>query len=178
MTTGERICVDHGRVGRIELREADVIHFDGLPGFPEARRFALLRHDERSFFAWLACLDDPGLAFTVVDPLELFIDYAPALGAEHLVLVGAKEPGEACLLAIANLSRGGAFVNLAAPLLVNVRTRQAAQVVLAGERWPVRAMLPVARPEGGPPSAWSAAPRPAALPPARMRVQTESNPQT
>jgi flagellar assembly factor FliW len=180
MTKAERIRVEHARVGLIELAEAEVIHFDGLPGFPEARRFALLRHDEGSSFAWLACLDDPALAFAVVDPLELFSDYAPALGTEQLALVGAKDPAEACLLAIANLSGGSALVNLAAPLLVNATTRRAAQMVLSDERWPVRARLPIAPPSGGSARSASAAPKPVALPAsaALARCQTESNPQT
>jgi len=172
MTSGKRICVEHLRLGRIELPEAEVLRFDGVPGFPEARRFALLRHDAGSAFAWLACLDDPALAFAVVDPLELFPDYAPALGAAELAGVDAAGPGEVCLLAIANLSGGKALVNLAAPLVVNAASRRGAQVVLADERWPVRAAIapsPVLRAE--PPST-----RPLAS--AFPRAQTESNPQT
>jgi flagellar assembly factor FliW len=176
MTKAERICVEHARVGRIELAETEAIVFDGLPGFPEARRFALLQHAEGSSFAWLASLDDPALAFAVVDPLEHFADYAPALGVEQLALVGAQEFAEVCLLAIANLSGGSALVNLAAPLIVNASTRRAAQLVLGDERWPVRAKL-AAAPAGAPVRRKGEGPT-LPLVHAFPLVQTESNPQT
>jgi flagellar assembly factor FliW len=36
---------------------------------------------------------------------------------------------------------GGATANLLAPIVVNARTRQAAQVILSGSDWPVRAAV-------------------------------------
>ena len=38
------IAVEHRRFGRLEVSERDVLQFDALPGFPSARRFALLAH--------------------------------------------------------------------------------------------------------------------------------------
>jgi flagellar assembly factor FliW len=177
MTAGKRITIEHERLGAIEVPEADVIHFDGLPGFPEARRFALLRHDDRSPFAWLASLDDAALAFAVVDPFELFPDYGPALGAAQLAEVGATAFPEVCLLAIANLGGGSALVNLAAPLLVHAATRRAVQLVLADERWPVRAAIPNPAPDA-PPAAADRRPARTKAPSAFALAQTESNPQT
>lgn len=166
-----RIRVDHARVGSIDIAAEEALSFDGLPGFPEAQRFALLRHREGSCFAWLACLDDPGLAFSVVDPLDLFAGYQPELGPEDLALVGAKAPGEVCLLAIANLSGPRASANLAAPLLVHATTRRGAQLTLADERWPLRAELPHLR-------RLKPARSGTALRALRTLNQTESNPQT
>ena len=62
MSAMPSVVIDHRRFGRLEIPESDVLRFDGLPGFPEAERFALLAHDRHAAFAWLVCLDDPELA--------------------------------------------------------------------------------------------------------------------
>ena len=72
------IVVEHHRFGRLELDPGEVIHFGGLPGFPGADRFALLRHDRDSAFLWLVALDVPELAFVVTDPAQFFPDYGVA----------------------------------------------------------------------------------------------------
>ncbi len=60
--------------------EVPELHFaSGLPGFPDARRFVLLRlGDETSPFSVLHSLDDGvDLEFVVTHPALFFPDYEP-----------------------------------------------------------------------------------------------------
>ncbi len=127
------ITIEHRRAGRISVDEADVLLFDGIPGFPEANRFALLEHDEASPFSWLVCLDDADLAFVVTDPRSFFRDYEPELGNAERQRLDLREGDEVVLLAIANVCKGQPTLNLAAPVLVNARSRRGVQAVLADE---------------------------------------------
>lgn len=159
------IEIAHRRVGEMRLDEADVIHFAGLPGFPDARRFALCRHDQDGPLSWLACLDDVDLAFVVTDPRQFFPDYAPRIPDRYRRLLSSEADAELELLAIVNLSGGAPRLNLAAPLVVDARTRKGAQVLLEDGKHEIARALPTPAAKPGPP------PRPQAPP------QMESKPQ-
>lgn len=130
--------IESRRFGCIELEEKDLLHFAGLPGFPQARRFALLGHDRGQAFAWLLCADHPELAFAVTDPWQFFPEYEPAIELRHLRPLGVGSAEELEVLAIATLGGGKIRVNLAAPLLIHVPSRRGAQVILDGSRWSTR----------------------------------------
>ena len=156
--------VDHRRFGAIEVPEGDVLRFGGIPGFPDADRFALLRGDRPSAFLWLVSLDDPELAFAVTDPRTIFPGYCPKVDAQARARVEAEEHDELEILAVATVRDGEATLNLAAPVVVNPRSRRGAQVVLEDEAVSARTPLP-------------AAPR-EETPAARPDAQIESKPQT
>ena len=132
---------DHTRFGRLELTDQALIHCDGLPGFPEAKRLALLDHDRPSWFAWLVCLEIPDLAFAVTDPRSFYPDYAPKAHHSDLRVISANPGDDLDILVITNLTGEGSFLNLAAPLLVNPRQRRAVQAILAEGAWPLWAPL-------------------------------------
>ncbi len=132
---------EHQRFGEIELRAEEVLHFDPLPGFPDARRFALMGHDRDSAFCWLVCIDRPELAFVVTHPWLLVPDYDPAVAPEHLAALDGKALEDLDLLVIVTLRDRAATLNLAAPLLVNRAAGRGRQVILEGDH-STRAPLP------------------------------------
>ena len=149
MSQPNRIEVDHRRVGRFAVRESDLLHFEGLPGFPGARRFALLRHDERAVseqpFSWLACIDDLELAFAVTDPCFFVPGYDPPLSPSTLDALEAKARGDVVVLAIANLASDPPRLNLAAPLVIHLAAQRGVQTILEDTAQPVA--QPVEMPE-------------------------------
>ena len=86
------VRIEHRRFGSLEVPERDVLAFEPLPGFPGARRFALMAHDREGVFAWLVSLDHPDLAFVITDPRTLRPDYAPQLPAHDVQSLGAAAP--------------------------------------------------------------------------------------
>lgn len=81
------------------------------------------------------------LRLFLIDPGYFVPEYQPALTAEHLGAVGAETPEEVDLYVVATLSGGAPVVNLLAPILVHPVTRDAVQVILDGEDWPLQAEL-------------------------------------
>ncbi len=163
MNAGAWIDITHQRVGTFRMREDDVIHFEGLPGFSHARRFALLHHDAPSRFSWLACLDDLALAFPVADPRDFFASYDPAVPQRALDAVGARERSDIVVLAIANLRRDPPRLNLAAPIVLHPGLRRGIQAILEDEPRSTAEPIPVAPAAASSPSA---------------AAQIESKPQT
>lgn len=121
--------------GNIEIDETKQLTFEnGLIGFPELKRFALIYDEERESkpgIRWLQSLDNADFAIPVTDPLVCVDDYAPAIpkdlfsfpiGDELLVLVTVTIPADITKMSI----------NLMAPIVINATTRQAVQIITDG----------------------------------------------
>jgi flagellar assembly factor FliW len=121
-----------------------------MVGFPEQRRFALARLDHDGLLCDLRSLDDPELSFVVVPPHLFFDDYAPEVDDELVADLGVENVEDLLLLTVVTLgdAPADATANLLAPVVVNHRTRRAAQVVLDDLDLPLRAPLTPARPAG------------------------------
>lgn len=125
------------------MEEIPVIDMvEPLPGFPGARRFALVRLDEEGVLCALRSVDEPALRFLVVPPQLFFPDYEPVVDDATVAALGIDSADDVVVLAVVNAggSPADATVNLLAPVLVNTATRQGAQVVLTDDL-PVRAPL-------------------------------------
>jgi flagellar assembly factor FliW len=128
----------------VELPSLDFVA--PFPGFPGQSRFALVSLDESGVLYELRSLDDAGLRFLVVPPAPFFPEYAPELDDITAAALGLTHADQALLLLVLNpgASDGTPTANLLAPIVVNIETRQAAQVVLAGSDLPVGAPLAAA----------------------------------
>jgi flagellar assembly factor FliW len=126
------------------VEDHELIFDTGLPGFPEARRFALIRWgDDDSPFSLLRSLEHEGLEFVVVPPIVFFPDYAPEVDdatAGRLDLTAAED---AIVLAVVTLGEQAtdATANLMGPIVINRHTRRAAQAVLATSGYDLRTPL-------------------------------------
>lgn len=143
---GTRMVVETSRFGRVEVDRGAVISMvSPVLGFPEARRFFLKRHSERSPLMWFQAVEVADLAFVVIDPAYILADYRPELKPAVLSALKAGGPAEIDLLVILSIPPGGrgeVTANLMAPLAVNARARLASQVLLDSSgydcRWPVQ----------------------------------------
>ena len=117
----------------------------GLPGFPEAQRFALVQPDDvqDSPFFVLRNLDDPDLEFVVVPPVVFFPDYAPELDDDTVDRLGITSAEDALVLVIVTLGGdpSAATVNLLGPIVINRHTLDAVQTVLVSSEYEVRTPL-------------------------------------
>ena len=131
------------------LAETDLdvpaLHFAaGIPGFPDARQFALVWWgDDDGPFSILTSLDQSGLEFLVVPPHTFFPDYAPEVDDDTAERLGLDTAEDAILMVIVTVGEepGDATANLLAPIVVNRHNREAAQIVVTEGEQPLRAPL-------------------------------------
>lgn len=120
--------------GDVEIEEDKIITMPmGLLGFPENKRFVIFHHKENSPFFWYQSLDNPGLAFVVINPLVFKPDYKVN---PEVVLEEMKWSKEANfdLFVIITIPQGrprDMTANLIGPILVNLNTKEAVQMVIA-----------------------------------------------
>lgn len=150
------------KLGELDIDESTVLEFpQGLLGFGDARRFALIDTHDSGVYYWLQSLDDPALAFLAAIPWPFFPDYEfelPDADRDALGLVETAdgeaarsgEPGDEgntmvlCLLTVDPESHD-ITANLLGPLVINAQTRVGRQVVLADSDFTTRApLVPVA----------------------------------
>ena len=145
--------IETTRFGKIDCAEQDVVHFsEGLLGFDNAQRFVVIQHKEGSPFCWLQSLDKGDLAFLVVDPAIYVANYAPEMPERVAEDLELKEETPRLVYTIVTIPHGkpdDMSLNLAGPLLINVESRKAKQVVLDPDVYPLKAkVLTTAKQEG------------------------------
>ena len=127
-------------------QELPELHFaSGLPGFPEVRRFLLVRiGDEASPFSVLRSLDEgTEVEFVVTHPGLFFPDYEPEIDDDTATRLELKSADDALLLVIVTVTDpvASSTANLLGPIVVNRHTRAAAQAVLGNSGYATREAL-------------------------------------
>jgi flagellar assembly factor FliW len=118
------------RFGSIEFAKSDVIQFpDGMIGFQNLRKYVVVHTKEGSPYRWLQSVEEPKLAFLVSVPESFVGEYAPEISNSEAESLGLKPETPQPTLATANL---------AAPVIINLETRQAKQVILEDEAYTIR----------------------------------------
>jgi flagellar assembly factor FliW len=140
-----------------------------LPGFPDLTEFALVRLDHAGsdpesegepgaapggqappppedvdpLLFELRCLQAPDVRFLVAAPSAFFPDYAFDLDQDVVGELDLHSAEDAMVLVVLTVGADAASTtaNLLAPVVVNARNRLAAQVILSGTDWPVRAAV-------------------------------------
>lgn len=114
-----------------------------LPGFPDARRFALVQLDDDGLLCQLRSLEDPALRFLVMSPVQFFPDYAPEVGDDVIEDLQIDSAEDVIVLLVLNAGEtlDTTTANLMAPVLVNTATLRASQVILDDPALPLAAPL-------------------------------------
>ena len=130
--------------GEIEISDDKVIMFqDGIIGFPDLKRFALLHDEDRGTDAgirFLQSLDEPGFAMPVMNPLDVKPDYDPEVEDELLSVAGNITSEN--LLVLVTVTVPGDLtrmsVNLQGPIIINIDENKACQIIVENGDYPVK----------------------------------------
>lgn len=132
-----KTCIHSTRFGRIEVDKEAVITFSqGLFGFENYRRFVVLCPDEKSPFRWLQSMEEPSLAFVVIEPRYFMPDYAPTISDADAEAIGLNADTPYLIFVVVTIPPGKPeqmTANLMGPILVNAETRMARQVIVEDE---------------------------------------------
>jgi len=112
----------------------------GLIGFSHLRSFRLFEPLGSYPLKFLQAVEDEAVSFTCVDVAAIKMDYEFALQEEEAQTLGFEKPEDAMVLALVVVPEDPRQMtaNLAGPVVINVKTRQARQVILDTERYPLK----------------------------------------
>lgn len=123
----------------------NVITFpEGLLGFEEIHEYRLFHEDEENvLWSLTAANEDQIPSFIVMDPFTICEEYNPQVSLKDLEQLGNPQPEDLCFLVIAVIRTplSESVVNLKAPIVINIATQLAAQVILEDAAYPLRYRL-------------------------------------
>ncbi len=123
--------------GSIEIDEDKIITIpDGIMGFEQYTGYTLAYDSEKESkngIMWLQSIEEPSLAFPVMDPALIIEDYSPMIEDEWLAPIGHFESDdELCLFNILTVPSDieNMTINLKAPLIINTNTKKGCQLIV------------------------------------------------
>jgi flagellar assembly factor FliW len=138
------------RFGAMDFDESAVLDFPlGLPGFENARRFALVKQPAAAPLVFLQSLDFPELCFVAAPVLSIDPAYQLEMTADDLRELGLAEHCQPrlggqviCLAILSSPENGRPTANLLAPLVIEPASRRAVQAVRIDARYSHQQPLP------------------------------------
>ncbi|MDA3851268.1 MAG: flagellar assembly protein FliW [Spirochaetaceae bacterium] len=126
--------------GTMDVSEKQKISLEaGFFGFEQFHEYVLLDAQQKPFLI-LQSLDDPQVAFILIDPAFFRGDYNPSVGNTELEKIGLINPldSQALVLAVVTIppkGDGAITANLQGPLVINRESRQGMQCIAQDSRW-------------------------------------------
>jgi flagellar assembly factor FliW len=116
---------------------------DAMPGLPAMAQCVLVQLDDTGALYRLQSVLDPDLRLLVAASPVFFADYAPEIDDETASKIGLEDAADALVLLVVTVGGSAAesTANLLAPIVLNSRTRQAAQVLQESAELPLKAPL-------------------------------------
>jgi flagellar assembly factor FliW len=133
--------IDTKLFGIIRINPSELIEMRGcILGFELLKRFVLLAPDDNSPFLWLQSVETPAIAFVVINPHIVKMDYDPPISKGDLELLNIQRTEEVALLSITTVRSDPfrATTNLRAPILINSENRCAKQIVIEDSVYPIQ----------------------------------------
>lgn len=152
MTT-ENVTIPTTRFGEISVAAEKIITFPkGLLGFEHCRRYCLIADEQTTPLVYMQSLEDPALAFVVVDPRVFYPAYKVEIDPNEIAELEVDDVNDITTWVIVTVPEDFTrlSVNLQGPLLLNTRSNRAKQVVLTRSAYTTCHCIADALPGGTP----------------------------
>jgi flagellar assembly factor FliW len=120
------------------------IYFEeGILGFEEVKEYLLYHEDDNNIIWNLQAAQSNIPSFIVVDPYAVRSDYDPGFTQADLDYFGETDAANLTLLVIAVIkpNLNDSVVNLKSPIVIDVNTKKAKQIILENSDYPIRYKL-------------------------------------
>lgn len=135
------MLVETTRFGSISVSEEDIVTFpEGMLGFSKIDKYVLVERVDDSLFLWLQAVKKPSVAFPLLEPEIFEKNYRVELADEDREILQLDNLKHAKVYAIVTIPSDPTKMtaNLKAPIVVNLKTKLARQVILHEADYPIR----------------------------------------
>ncbi len=118
------------RFGRLQVEDDRVIHFPhGLVGLTHLKRYVLLDYKDTEL-KWLQSVDDPSIAFIVIEPFLLDKHYEITLPAQVIDALEITDEQDVAILIILRVDGERLVANFQGPLVINTKKMKGFQLIV------------------------------------------------
>ena len=135
------MIVNSVRFGQLEVPDDKIITMEKpILGFEQVCRYCLVEVDEIRPFLWLQAVDEPALAFLVVNPLAFYPNYKIEVNSKEIGDLNIVRASSVETYAIVTVPEDPKemSVNLQGPILINTVNNKGKQLVLVNSRYRVQ----------------------------------------
>ena len=129
------------KFGDVEVEESRIFDFVmPIIGFNDLTRFVILDPNKDTLFKWLQSVEEPSLAFPIISVASLNYDYSVDLSDNVISELGITNAESLLVMNITSIPQDnprGTTINLLAPLIFNLDTQKAGQIVLSGSGYDI-----------------------------------------
>ena len=123
------------RFGEIDAAEEKIITMPaGMPGFSDRKRYVIFDREEAYPLYWYQSVDDPSLAFIIINPYLFKPDYLVNMESvlKEMSWEGAGKEALKVYVVVnaSNKTPEEITANLLGPIIINTQSNEAVQVVL------------------------------------------------
>ncbi|HRK21048.1 MAG TPA: flagellar assembly protein FliW [Fimbriimonadaceae bacterium] len=134
--------LDQTRFGSLDYTDSDILTFtEGLIGFAHCQRFILVQTQSKGSFRWLQSIEEPKIAFLVVDPASYVRGYALEIEDDEAESLAIGPDTATLVLTTASIPPGRPqemTINLAGPIVINADARTGRQLIVDNEACPAK----------------------------------------
>ena len=133
--------IHSGRMGEVEIDPARIITIpDGIIGFPDFKRYIELEFLDDSPLQLFQAVDEPDLAFIMIDPLLFQPDYSADITSDDLKSLNAHDPAELLVRVIVTVPEDPyeMTANLQGPLVINPESGLGRQIINQDRQYTTR----------------------------------------
>lgn len=131
--------------GDINVDENKVILFDdGVLGFPDLKKYLFMESDDDANpICWLQSIDDIDITFPIMDVSSFISDYSPIVDNSEIEVLGEADDEDLAIYNIVVIPKNieELSVNLKAPVVINLNTLKAKQVISNNENHQIKFYL-------------------------------------
>ena len=138
------------RFGTIDVAEEDVVTLaEGMLGFSEDTRFTLVPDELGEPFLWMQSLEEPSLAFVVIEPSRVLTEYHFSVKKDQIKALKTDDVEDLQVYVIVTMASSvlDVTVNLQGPIVINKHTQVGQQIVLNDPKFSTRHPLFTDEPE-------------------------------
>jgi flagellar assembly factor FliW len=138
------MIVETARFGPLEVPNDKLITMERpILGFESLSRFCLIERDDLTPFYWMQSIQDPSVAFLVVNPRVFFPDYRIEVNSKEIAELNVAQVQSVETYVVVTLHEDAEQItaNLQGPILINTENNLAKQLVLVNSEYKVKHSL-------------------------------------
>jgi flagellar assembly factor FliW len=135
------VIIKTGRFGQLTVGDGETVWIpQGVLGFPEYKKFCLIDPGDETLILWLQSLENPEIAFPLLEPKIFKPDYAARLSAAELRELKLENVNQSAVFGILTIPEDATLMtaNLKAPLVINLKEQVAKQVILQENEYSIK----------------------------------------